>query len=855
MQKSKTASNFVLWLLCIALLLPLSLPAQDDIPSPEKYLGFRPGEDYKLANYETIIAYFQILAQKSPKLKLREIGKTTEGRPLYLAIISSPENLQNSADIIRTQARLADPRDLRTAEAKKLVQKAKVIVSINCSIHPNEIGPSQMSMELAYQLLTARSDEVSRILQDVVLLLLPSHNPDGLNMVVDWYNEYRGTDYEASRLPFLYQKYCGHDLNRDWFTLTQNETRLTVEEIYNVWRPHIVFDLHQMGSYGARMFLPPYVDPYDDMIDPIIQSGLAMMGTAMVTDLISHGNQGTVFHAYFDSFSPARTYVNYHGGIRVLGELASARIATPIKITADQFKANDDLNPLVRSWNNPMPWPGGTWRLSHIVDYALTASYAMLRYAADNRQEWVKNAYRVALNAVSDKDDKPTFLIPPKQHDPYAVYELLSLLQKGLVEVYRAKYDFVADGTLYPKGTFVIPAAQPYSSYVRTLLEERDYPTRKEDGQQVPIHPYDVTTHNLPLLFGVKIITIKSDINTDLSLVRSIEPPKGKLSGKNKQNGYLLDFRSNQAVKALQKLYDQSSELYWLRDSVATSKKKLPPGTIWIKSKDEPFIKSIVKEFSVDVYRAGKIESTQAYQLSKPRVGLYQSYDAPIDEGWTRYVLEQYNIAYSTLHNDDIKTGDLADLYDVIILPHQSVDKIVNGVKDSLPPQYCGGIEEVGVDQLKRFVEKGGTLITLNAACGLPLTYFWLGVKDVTKDLSEQEYNVPGSLLKIIVDTSNPIGYGLPREVAGFNYKSPAFELAEGQPVATYPGQNLLLNGWITGEKYISLKAAIAELELGRGSVILIGLRPQFRAQARGTFKFLFNAIIKGAAKPVNLPE
>jgi len=821
------------------------------IPSPEKFLGFRPGNDYRLANYETIVSYFQKLAQSSPRIKLQELGQTTEGRPFYMAIISSPQNLANTAKIISDQARLSDPRNLRPASARRIIKNAKVIVSINCTIHPDEIGPSQMAMELAYQLITDEREEIKFILDNVVLLLIPAHNPDGLDMIVDWYNKYRGTKFEASRLPFLYHKYSGHDLNRDWFTLTQAETRLTVEQVYNVWRPHIVLDLHQLGSYGARMFLPPYLDPYDDMIDPILQAEIAMMGTSMATDLIAHGNSGVAYNAYFDSFSPARTYINYHGGIRILGEIASVRIASPLKISSDQLRANENLNPTVRSWNNPLPWQGGTWKLSHIVDYALTASFSLLQNAAHHHELWLTNAYRVARNSVNPTDDKPTFLIPPKQHDPYAVYELLALLHKGMVEIYQAKDDFVADETLYPKGTYIIPAVQPYGAYARTLLEVRPYPSIEKDGERIPIHPYDVSTHNLPLLFGVKVITVKNEINADLKKISEVKPPAGKLVKINSGNGYLLDYRSNQAVKALARLYDQSAALFWLAESVRVDDETaLPPGTIFVQTDDEGLMQNIASEFSVTIYRVPSLSGMKSYHLRKPRVGLYQSYRAPMDEGWTRFVLEQYGIDFDILHDDDIKTGDPASQYDIIILPHQSLNSQVKGVAEgSLPPQYCGGLGEEGIDQLVRFVKKGGTLLALNGATSLPLKYFWLGVRNVVKGLKKSEYNVPGSLLKIIVDTSNPIGYGLPRELAGFNYNSPAFELIEGRSIAKYPGENLLLSGWLTGEDYLSLKTAVAEIPLEKGSVILVGLRPQFRAQARGTYKFLFNPIIKSMAK------
>ncbi len=848
-------SKVILASILLLVLAYEALPAQQkisSIPSPTEFLGFSPGEDYKLANYEEIVSYFQALDRLSSRLRLQELGQTTEGRPFYMAIISSSENLQKSAQILDTQRQLADPRTLIDAEARRLIREAKVIVSINCSIHPREIGPSQMSMELAYQLTSIFSRDIDVILDNVVLLLIPAHNPDGLDKVVEWYKQHKGMDYEAGPLPFLDHKYTGHDLNRDWFALTQNETRLTVEEVYNVWRPHIVFDLHQMGSYGARMFVPPFADPYDPKMEPIIQAEIAFLGTAIAADLTAQGNSGVAFNVYFDSYSPARTYVNYHGGARVLGEIASARLASPLKIAPEDLKSSGSFDPKLRSWNQPLPWQGSIWRLGDIVDYSLNASYSVLKNAYRNREMWLNNAYNLAREAAVASDEKPTFLIPPKQHDLYATYELLNLLNKGLVEFYWAKHDFVIDDTLYPKGTIIIPSAQPYGSYARTLLEIIAYPARVDQSNNEPMPPFDVTSHNLPLLFGVKTVTVKGSINADLEKVTKLSVPSGSIKGPLKASGFLLDFRSNQAIKGLQRLYKEPINLYWLADSVSADGEKLPAGTIWVKSNRMEPIQSLADEFSLRVWPAPDLKGQRALQLFKPRVALYQSWLAPLDEGWTRYLLDTYGIEYAILKDIDIRTANLTDQFDVIIIPDQPADKIIKGAKGGeLPVEYCGGIGQNGVEQLKAFVEKGGTLVTLNRASEIPLGQFWLGAKNVVKDLPQSEYYIPGALLKILVNTNTPLGYGMPREAAAFNDNSPAFDITEGVRIAAYPGENLLLSGWLSGEKYLSLKTAVAEIPVGRGSVVLLGLRPQFRAQTRGTYKLFFNAIINSAAKPV----
>jgi len=827
-----------------------------EIPSPKEFSGFTPGADFHIANYTQILSYFRMLDKKSDRIRIEEMGPTTEDRPLILAIISSPQNLLHSQQIIENRRKLADPRTIDKEQAKELLCTGKVLVSINCSIHPKEIGPGQMSMQLAYRLATGNTEEIKTILDNVVVLLIPVHNPDGLDKVAAWYDEYRGTEYEAGPLPFLGQKYCGHDINRDWIALTQNETRLTVEKVYNVWQPHIVFDLHQMGARGARLFLPPYTDPYDEMIDPILQAQMAELGAAVTADLTAAGKRGVANNIKYDAYSPARAYINYHGGIRFLGEIASCRLASPITINPGQFQVTHFFDPAKRSWRQPSPWPGGTWRLANIVDYAQQASLSILRYAAHNRQNWLEQSYRSAIKSVSPGDDKPTFLISPQQHDPFAVCELLKILRRGMVEIYRAKNDFVVDDTNYPAGTIVLPAAQPAGAYLRTLFEVRPYPSVDKNGKSVPVHPYDVTAYNLPLFFGVAAKRTFSKINANLEYLNQIAPLRGRINGTSHGKGYFLEYNSNQAVKVLQWLYDKSTDIFWLADTVRVDGKVFQPGTIWINFSAASLIQKVTNEFSLNLWYADNLKNVKKYRLRKPRVALYQSNVASTDEGWTRYIFETFGIDYVTVKNADIKKGALHKRFDAILLPDQSKKIIVNGWDSSvIPPQFCGGIGLTGVESLKQFVNDGGTLVALNRATSLPIDYFHLHVINATTGFSTSEYNVPGSLLKIIINNTQPLGYGLPKKIAVFNDQSPAFLSSKKETIGSYPGERLLLNGWLDGEKKLIQKSAIVEISMGKGVVILSGCRPQFRALSQGTYKLIFNALIKSSAKKVNFKK
>jgi len=844
----------IFFLLILFRIAPLHCQTETgEIPSPKEFSGFAPGADFHIANYTQILSYFHMLDKKSDRLRIEELGPTTEGRPLILAIISSPQNLLHSRQIIENRRKLADPRTIDEEQAEELIRTGKVLVSINCSIHPKEIGPGQMSMQLAYHLTADSTEEIKAILDNVVVLLIPVHNPDGLDKVAAWYDEYRGTEYEAGPLLFLGQKYCGHDINRDWIALTQNETRLTVEKVYNVWHPHIVFDLHQMGARGARMFLPPYIDPYDEMIDPILQAQIAELGAAVTADLTAAGKRGVTGNIKYDAYSPARAYINYHGGIRFLGEIASCRLASPITIHPDQFQVSSSFDPAKRSWRQPFPWPGGPWRLANIVDYAQQASLSILKYAAHNRQNWLEQSYRLAIKSVSPDGDKPTFLVPPRQHDPFAVLDLLKILRDGMVEIYKAKNNFIVDGTNYPAGTIVLPSAQPAGAWLRTLIEIRPYPSVDKNGKSVPVHPYDVTAYNLPLLFGVAVKRTFSKVNANLEHLNQIMPLRGRINGTPHGKGYFLEYNSNQAVKVLQWLYGKSNDLFWLADSVRVDGKIFQPGTIWIKNLIAGLMQKITNDFSSNLWYAGNLEKTEKYRLRKPRVALYQSNVASMDEGWTRYIFETFGMDYVTVKNADIKKEALHKRFDAILLPDQLKTIIVDGWDSSvIPPQFSGGIGLTGVENLKQFVNDGGTLVALNRATSLPIDCFHLHVINATQGFSTSEYNVPGSLLKIIIRNTHPLGYGLPKKIAVFNDQSPAFVCSGEATIGSYPDNELLLNGWLDGEKHLTRKSAIAEISMGKGVVILFGCRPQFRALSRGTYKLLFNALIKSGAQRVN---
>ena len=490
----------------VCLILSLLLAANGafaQVPRPEDVLGFKVGTERKVADMFAIIEYFHRLDKTSDRILVKEIGKSTEGHPFILAIITSEVNHKNLDKYQKYQQRLADPRKISEAEAERMIAEGKAVVMINCSIHASEIGASQMSMQLAYDLATDDDPTTCRILENVILLLVPMHNPDGIQMIVDWYRKYLGTKYEGGRMPWLYHKYVGHDNNRDWYMFTQVESRLTLK-VHNAWHPQVIVDMHQMGSTGPRLFVPPYVDPYEPNVDPILRQQVAMMGTFIATELTAQGKAGVAHSIGFDAWTPARAYHHYHGGIRILTEAASVKIATPITVKPEELR----LGMTEASVKMPLPWLGGKWTLQDIVDYDYAAAKAALTNAAGLRKNWLRNFYRVHKKAVNPERTPYAFLIPEKQRDLSTALKMIEILRLGGVEIHKALDPFTADGRPYPEGTFVVLMAQPYGGFAKTLLEFQKYPEIRETPGGPLKTPYDVVAHTLPLLMDVDVIPL-----------------------------------------------------------------------------------------------------------------------------------------------------------------------------------------------------------------------------------------------------------------------------------------------------------------------------------------------------------
>ncbi|MEE8146098.1 MAG: M14 metallopeptidase family protein [Longimicrobiales bacterium] len=493
------------------LLVSVAGPLQAQaVPTPESHFGFELGADRKLANWSALTSYYARLAESSARVKVDTLGPTTAGLPFVMLTITSPENHADIDRLHEIQMRLADPRRVGgEEELERLLDEGKTVVLITHAIHSTEVGGAQTAARLAYRMASSNEPRILEILDNVILLDIPSLNPDGTQWVVNWYNEHVGTEYEAAPMPWLYHYYTGHDNNRDWYAFTQLETQHTVLKAHNAWHPQIVHDIHQMGDGGARIFFPPYIDPIEHNVDPGLVSAVNMLGTYMAAELTVQGKKGVVVGAIYDGFTPARAYQHYHGGARILSETASARLATPITLTADDIGGGREYDAAVATWNFPNPWEGGEWGLPDIVDYMESGAVALLTNAAKNRRYWLESFYRINLRAVKGWESWPTaWVIPADQGNPTGLAYVLRILRMGDVEVHRARADFRADGRNFPAGSFVVPMNQPYAGFAQTMLEVQHYPDLRQFPGGPPKAPYDVTAHTLPLLMDVDAVAV-----------------------------------------------------------------------------------------------------------------------------------------------------------------------------------------------------------------------------------------------------------------------------------------------------------------------------------------------------------
>jgi hypothetical protein len=831
--------RFIASLCCVAALAA--------VPEPKQHFGFSPGDDNKLVNYSELIAYFQKLESTSNRIKLVNFGKTEMGKPMYMALISDAANLAK-LDHYRAISRKLALGNGGKEEALRLSLEGKAVVWIDSGLHASEVAPSQHAPHLAHKMLTDESEEVRRIRRNVILIQIPCINPDGLDWIADWHRKNAGTPYEGASLPRLYQKYAGHDNNRDWFMLNLEETRHVTRQLFQEWFPQIVYNQHQAPPFPARIFVPPYAEPLNPHIPAPVMEGINLIGAAMKERFAREDKPGILSYWGFDAWwnGGLRSVPAFHNMHGILTETAGTGPAPRTYNTRDlPERFGNGMPAREPSVFYQRPWMGGRWGMREAIDYMLTADFAILDFAASRPNHFLFKAWELAqANIELGRKGKPfAYAVPMDQGDKHSAMEMVRRLNLSGIVVQRAKAPFQAGGKTYPAGTLVMPAGQPFRPYLVDLMEPQKYPEIKT-GQSGPTkRPYDVAGWTLPMMMGVQVERIddRFDASLDNDPDLRLPPPS-------------LDRRDNSSFLATIDLLKQGVKVRWAADGAILADGKSPAA-----------------EFAKGVY-----------ELHTPRVALYEPYTANMDTGWTQWLLDYFRVPYTIVHNADFRNGPLRSKFDTIILASQNSQSILHGTREGESsssrsgsrtssrqrPEYTGGITLAGLAAIEEFVKAGGTLIAFDAASELPVQFFPLPVTARIRSSTSSEsgaessndgFYSPGSLLRMTVEGNSPLTAGMPKEAYLFTTGGQAWDInlmaefnkgdRETRALVRYASSNLLASGWLSGERTITGKAAMIQARHGQGQVVMFGFRPQFRGQTFGTFKLLLNAIYLGSAK------
>jgi len=846
----------------LALLFCSFILTADEVPDPETFFGHKPGADKKLIRWDQIVSYFEILDNNNSRIEVRELGKTTLGNPFILAIISSPENLSNLDKYRDISKKLAEGR-ISQSESEKLAEEGKTIALITCSMHATECGPTQMSPLLAYDLITGESEEIRSILNNVILLLVPCWNPDGNIMVTDWYRENVDTEFERSPMPWLYHYYAGHDNNRDAFMHNLIETGYVNNILYHDWFPQIFMDMHQMGRSDARLFLSPLYEPRHESLHPLLTREIELTGAYMRTLLEENEKSGVIHYAKWNHWrmSAIHTAALWHNVSTILFEAASADLASPV------YQEESELTPKShgglgkqdneQTINYPNPWKGGWWRLGDIVEYSCLSCMGFLESAALHRERYLMNMYRMASSNIESGLNEPpyAFIIPADQKDPNRAAKMINILIANGVEVHMSENGFTTRDVEYGPGTYIVLTSQAYRPFVLDILGPQYYPDRRLWPGGPPEHTFDITGWTLPYLMGVEVVKAERSFNAEMIPVSMAEAHAGKVTGKGPK--YIFDHYILDSYKAVNNLLKEGFKIGWATEDISLGGKIFPEGSVIVSGKKAGnIIRELAKEHNLQVYAGNP--RTETVTIKPLRMGLYKPFTANMDEGWTRWIFDNWEFPYSSLYNVDIQKGSLNKNYDVIVIANIQPESIINGHPEgTIPGKYAGGIGEKGIEALKEFVGEGGTLITLNKSCNFALDHFRLPVIDVADDYEPSEFFCPSAILRVDIDLEHPIAYGMNNQADIMSYGSPLFRLMDENEIknndvlslenitviAGYTSENPFRSGRLIGETILRKKPVLIEARYGKGKIILFAFRPQNRAQTEGTFMLFFNSL------------
>ena len=869
---------------------PSDAAAAQAIPDPRGYFGFEPGDDGLLLDYGQLIGYLEVLDRASPRLSLVEAGESPLGRKIYIAFISSAGNIADLEALREINRRLALDPLIPDAERKAMLDGGRVFVLATLSMHSTEVGPSQSAPLIAHRLVTGADPEMLRRLDDVVFMLVPCHNPDGMEMIVEHYRKYRDTKYDGSSMPGVYHKYIGHDNNRDFVTLTQSDTR-AISAIYDrTWFPQVMVEKHQMGAAGVRYFVPPNHDPIAENIDAGIWNWIGVFGSNMITDMTRDGCSGVTQHYLFDEYWPGSTGTcNWKNVISMLTEAASAYYATPVYVEPNEIAVyGKGLSEYKKSVNMPLPWPGGWWRLADIVRYEISSTMSMLKTASNHRREILEFRNDLCRREVERGRSEPPFyyIMPLRQRDRSETAALVDLLLEHGVQVSRLTAPVTIADRLYAAGDVVVSLAQPLRAFVKEVMEAQRFPVRRYTPGGEMIRPYDVVSWSLPLHRGVECQEIEE---RSLALEKALEPIEDGSFYRSALpaagTGAVFAAENNESYLAAFSAAGTGMPVYRLLEPLEIGDEVYNPGGFVVEgdlARSEPMRRLLgamrVTPRVIETREGLEAAIAAGGKFKSPRIALVETWFHDMDAGWTRFIFDAYRIPFTVLRPNDFEKTDLAARYDVILFPDVDAEILMSGrvkrgdgyLPSNYPPEYVAGMGKKGLQRLMTFVDRGGIVVAWGRSTGLfegqleiprgkdESEEFELPLRGVSDELRSAGFYAPGSLLRGVFRPDHPLTLGMPRE-AGVLLRSgiplrtslPRFDL-DRRVIAVFAARRLLLSGYVEKPEALSERTALAWFRKGKGQFVLFGFNPQFRAATAGTYKLLFNALLLGPAEEVS---
>jgi hypothetical protein len=809
------------------------------ITTPKEQLGFNIGDDYQVANYTQLEAYWKKLATESDRMKLMDIGRTAEGRPQYMAIISAPENIRDLAKYKSIARRLALAERVTDAEAHKLSRAGKAVVWIDGGLHATETVGSQQLMETVYQLVSRTDAETMRLLNDDIVLCVQA-NPDGQEKVASWYmREKDPLKRSLAGLPTLYNKYVGHDDNRDFYMSNMPETTNMNRQLFIQWFPQIVYNHHQTGPAGAVIFMPPFRDPFNYNFDPLIPLGIEMVGTAMHSRLVAEGKGGSAMRsgANYSTWwnGGLRTVTYFHNMIGILTEIIGDPTPINIPLVPEKQLPTGD-------W--PMPITPGKWHYRQSIDYEITNNYAILDLASRYRETFLYDIYRMGMNSI-EKGSRDSWTITPKRidalkaatavsrngsradivpanlytsvlHDPkyrdargYIIpadqadfptaTKFVNALLKTGITVMQATAAFEVKGKSYPANSYVVKTAQAFRPHILDMFEPQDHPNDFQYPGGPPNRPYDITGWTLAYQMGVQFDRVLDGFEGPFRRLSGlVEPVPAAVQGPPNPAGYLISHRENDSFVIASRLLKAKCAVFWVKRDEEAAGHDLGSGALWVpySAEAQRIVEDGAHKLGVAAWAESSVPPGEALKLKPVRIGLYDQYGGLMPAGWTRWLFEQYELPFELVYPQTLDAGDLKSRFDVLVFADGAArmtggpGSLTTKIPDNIADEYRSRTGRISQDKtipaLRKFVISGGVVLAIGSSTklgemlGLPVSNALteVGVDGKEHALPSDKFYIPGSLLKASVDNTNPLAYGMPAQVDVFFDNSPVFKLA-----------------------------------------------------------------------------